>query len=209
MKTPYTTQLSTAALSALAALAITSQTSADTHTWTGATDGDWNDAGNWDIGIPAGGDDLIFSGTSNTATNNDVGVWSVTGIQFANTTAGESFSLGGTYLNWNGTISTAAVVGEGSITDTISLELRATSTNRNFDLGADHHIDVTGRIWGPQGIRKLGDGTLTLSGANDYAGSSTVSAGTLRVESQTALGSTGNATTVADGHLGAQLHAGK
>ena len=199
MKTPYTTQLSTAALSALAALAITSQTSADTHTWTGATDGDWNDAGNWDIGIPAGGDDLIFSGTSNTATNNDVGVWSVTGIQFANTTAGESFSLGGTYLNWNGTISTAAVVGEGSITDTISLELRATSTNRNFDLGADHHIDVTGRIWGPQGIRKLGDGTLTLSGANDYAGSSTVSAGTLRVESQTALGSTGNATTVADG----------
>ena len=173
---------------------------AATLNWTGTTDGDWNDASNWGgSGSPAGGDDLIFSGTSNTATNNDVGVWSVTGIQFSNTTAGESFSLGGTYLNWNGTISTAAVVGGGSITDTISLELRATSTNRNFDLGADHHIDVTGRIWGPQGIRKLGDGTLTLSGANDYAGSSTVSAGTLKVQSQTALGSTGNATTVADG----------
>jgi autotransporter-associated beta strand protein len=79
------------------------------------------------------------------------------------------------------------------------LELRATSTTRNFDLGADHNLDVTGRVWGPQGINKLGDGTLTLSGANDYAGSSTVSAGTLRVQSQTALGTTAAATTVADG----------
>ncbi|MGB2351934.1 MAG: beta strand repeat-containing protein, partial [Akkermansiaceae bacterium] len=173
---------------------------AATLTWTGTTDGDWNDASNWGgSGPPANGDDLIFTGTSNTITNNDVGTFSVTGIQLNNTTAGESFTLGGTYLNWNGTISTAAVVGGGSITDTISMELRATSTTRNFDLGADHHIDVTGRIWGPQGINKLGDGTLTLSGANDYAGSSTVSAGTLRVQSQTALGTTAAATTVANG----------
>ncbi|MGB2011798.1 MAG: autotransporter-associated beta strand repeat-containing protein, partial [Akkermansiaceae bacterium] len=173
---------------------------AATLTWTGTTDGDWNDASNWGgSGPPANGDDLIFTGTSNTTTNNDVGTFSVTGIQLNNTTAGESFTLGGTYLNWNGTISTAAVVGGGSITDTISMELRATSTTRNFDLGADHHIDVTGRIWGPQGINKLGDGTLTLSGANDYAGSSTVSAGTLRVQSQTALGTTAAATTVANG----------
>ena len=68
--------LSSAALITLTAFAIagTAQTSADTHTWTGATDGDWNDVGNWDIGIPAAnGDGLIFSGTSNTATNNDLG----------------------------------------------------------------------------------------------------------------------------------------
>jgi fibronectin-binding autotransporter adhesin len=181
-------------------LAFSGTAQAATLTWTGTTDGDWNDASNWGgSGPPANGDDLIFTGTSNTTTNNDVGTFSVTGIQLNNTTAGESFTLGGTYLNWNGTISTAAVVGVGSITDTISLELRATSTNRNFELGADHHIDVTGKIWGPQGIRKLGDGTLTLSGANTYSGTSTVSAGTLKVQSQTALGSTGNATTVADG----------
>ena len=113
MKTPYTTQLSTAALSALAALAITSQTSADTHTWTGATDGDWNDVGNWDIGIPATtGDDLIFSGTSNTITNNDLTGIRLNGIQFSNTTAGQSFTLGGddVILDAN-SISTAAVVG--------------------------------------------------------------------------------------------------
>jgi fibronectin-binding autotransporter adhesin len=184
---------------ALSALSI-NYSHAATETWDGDTDGNWADGTNWVNGsAPVNNDDLIFSGTSNTATTNDVGVLNVTGIQFANTTSGESFSLGGTYLNWNGTISTAAVVGGGSITDTISLELRATSTNRNFDLGADHHIDVTGKIWGPQGIRKLGDGTLTLSGANTYSGTSTVSAGTLKVQSQTALGSTGNATTVADG----------
>jgi autotransporter-associated beta strand protein len=179
---------------------IASSAHATTLTWDGDTDGNWADGTNWVNGsAPVNNDDLIFSGTSNTATTNDVGVLNVTGIQFANTTSGESFSLGGDYLNWNGTISTAAVVGGGSITDTISLRLRATSTTRNFDLGTDHHIDVTGEIWGPQGIRKLGDGTLTLSGANTYSGTSTVSAGTLKVQSQTALGSTGNATTVADG----------
>lgn len=203
MKTPYTKKTHTFGISAAlaaAAFMIASSAHATTLTWDGDTDGNWADGTNWVNGsAPVNNDDLIFSGTSNTATTNDVGVWNVTGIQFANTTSGESFSLGGDYLNWNGTISTAAVVGGGSITDTISLRLRATSTTRNFDLGTDHHIDVTGEIWGPQGIRKLGDGTLTLSGANTYSGTSTVSAGTLKVQSQTALGSTGNATTVADG----------
>ena len=192
-----TTLACAAAISLLAPASI----HAATLTWTGTTDGDWNDASNWGgSGPPAEGDAMIFTGTSNSATNNDVGTFGVTGIQFNNTTAGESFTLGGTYLNWYGTISTADVVGGGSITDTISLDLRVTGNTRNFDLGADHHIDVTGKIWGPQGIRKLGDGTLTLSGANTYYGNATtISAGVLRVENDSALGNTVNGTTVESG----------
>ena len=114
---------------------------------------------------------------------------------------GQVSSLGGDGIILNGNITTAAVVGDGSITDTISMELRPTSTFRTFDLGADHNVHVTGRIHGPQGIHKQGDGTLTLSGANDYynTAATTVGGGTLRVQSRTALGTTAGATTVADG----------
>ena len=193
--------LACAALLALP-LAFSGTAQAATLTWTGTTDGDWNDASNWGgSGPPASGDNLIFTGTSNTATSNDIPSPNIAGIQFTNTTNGASFSLGGDGIILNGNITTAAVVGDGSITDTISMELRPTSTFRTFDLGADHNVHVTGRIHGPQGIHKQGDGTLTLSGANDYynTAATTVGGGTLRVQSRTALGTTAGATTVANG----------
>ena len=171
-----------AALITLTAFAIagTAQTSADTHTWTGGIDGDWNDAGNWDNGIPVNFDNLIFSGTSNTATNNDIG-GSFSNIQFSNTTAGQSFSLGGNDMNLYGTVSTADVVGGGTIEDTISLRLRTTAGTRTFNLGTDHNLTINGQIFGPQGIIKSGDGKLTLSAANIYGGSTTINGGTLAI----------------------------
>lgn len=160
-------------------IAGTAQTSANDYTWTGGVDGDWNDAGNWDIGIPGNYQhNLIFSGTSNTATNNDIG-GSFGKITFSNTTAGQSFSLGGVGLNLYGTVSTAAVVGGGTIEDTISLSLRTTGGTRTFNLGTDHNLTINGVIWGPQGIIKSGDGKLTLSAVNSYGGSTTINGGTL------------------------------
>ena len=128
---------SSAVMVAITAFAIagTTQTSANNYNWTGGFDGDWNDAGNWDIGIPGNYQhNLIFSGTSNTATNNDIG-GSFGRITFNNTTAGQSFSLSGNQLNLYGTVSTAAVVGGGTIEDTISLNLRTTAGTRTFNLG--------------------------------------------------------------------------
>ncbi|WP_435009178.1 autotransporter-associated beta strand repeat-containing protein [Tundrisphaera lichenicola] len=49
------------------------------------------------------------------------------------------------------------------------------------------------------GIAKSGVGTLGLSGANTYAGDTTVNAGAIQVESDTALGTTAGGTTVASG----------
>jgi len=170
-----------AALITLTAFAIagTAQTSANDYNWTGGIDGDWNDAGNWDIGIPGNfNHNLIFSGTTNTATNNDI-TNSFGNITLSNTTAGQSFSLGGNQLNLYGTVSTAAVVGGGTIEDTISLNLRTTAGTRTFNMGTDHNLTVSGVITGPQGIIKTGDGRLTLTAVNNHGGSATINGGTL------------------------------
>jgi len=46
---------------------------ADIHTWTGnGTSGDWSDANNWDLGVPATGDDVIF-GNGDTINLSNVG----------------------------------------------------------------------------------------------------------------------------------------
>ena len=54
-----------------------------TVTWTGATDGDWNTAGNWDSvlgGVPQAGDDVIFNASSSDVTISS----SVASITYAN-----------------------------------------------------------------------------------------------------------------------------
>ncbi|NWL78815.1 hypothetical protein DM872_18380 [Pseudomonas taiwanensis] len=55
-------------------------------------------------------------------------------------------------------------------------------------------LTLSGPLSGVGGLTKEGAGTLTLSGANTYGGSTTISAGTLMVN-----GSTASATTVASG----------
>lgn len=61
-------------------------------------------------------------------------------------------------------------------------------------------IDFAGGISGTGDLTKLGSGTLTLSGLNaNYAGAIEVAAGTLNVQSDTALGSSTGGTIVASG----------
>jgi autotransporter-associated beta strand protein/T5SS/PEP-CTERM-associated repeat protein len=57
----------------------------------------------------------------------------------------------------------------------------------------------TGIFSGLGSLTKEGTGTLSLGGANSYAGTTTVNAGTLNVSSTTALGTTAAGTTVASG----------
>ena len=53
-----------------------------------------------------------------------------------------------------------------------------------------------GGIGGSGGIAKSGAGTLTLTAANTYSGSTSVTAGVLNIQNATALGGTAAGTTV-------------
>ena len=83
-----------------------------------------------------------------------------------------------------------------------------TTTGHNLNLSAvtGGTVTISGVIADPASltgakgaITKTGDGTVVLSGSNTYAGTTTVSAGVLRLQNSTALGGTAGGTTVSNG----------
>ncbi|HLX63441.1 MAG TPA: autotransporter-associated beta strand repeat-containing protein [Planctomycetota bacterium] len=87
-----------------------------------------------------------------------------------------------------GTGSATGTLGSGAVTDNGTLK---------FNLSAN--VTVANAIGGTGGVQQLGSGTLTLSGANSYAGATTVLSCVLQLGSATALGDISGATTVLDG----------
>ena len=72
------------------------------------------------------------------------------------------------------------------------------SANRVLTLNAGA-LTEAGIIGGNFSLGTQGNGTLVLSGANTYTGTTTVSQGNLNIQNATALGATGNGTTVLNG----------
>lgn len=72
------------------------------------------------------------------------------------------------------------VVADGGVSTTFSGILTDTTNNLNL-------------------VKNAGTGTLTLSGANSYDGTTTISTGVLNIQNATALGTTTSGTTVASG----------
>ncbi|NBS04559.1 MAG: hypothetical protein EBS64_04950 [Verrucomicrobia bacterium] len=78
---------------------------------------------------------------------------------------------------------------------------------RNFDIAlstnaAGQELTVSAKLSDALtggGVTKSGSGTLVLSGANDYAGTTTVNAGAITVSNALSLGASGSGTEVKDG----------
>src|SRR5213075_3023624 len=88
--------------------------------------------------------------------------------------------------------------------------LRATasfSSARPFVMGTgggtidtnSNDLALSGVVSGAGSLTKSGAGTLTLSGANTYSGLTTISAGVLNIQNNTALGTTAAGTSVTSG----------
>ena len=97
------------------------------------------------------------------------------------TLGGGTLSIGGTETFGNNGVTLTA-----STTSTVSPTTGITAT-------------VIGNVTGSGNISKSGSGQLNLSGNNDYSGTTTVTAGSLEVQSANALGSTAAGTTVNNG----------
>lgn len=116
-----------------------------------------------------------------------------------NTTTYTVASSGGAILTMNNSGSPAQINETGSRTDTFSTNITLAD---NLAASVDGSLTISGIIsesGGAKTLSKSGAGTLTLSNANTYSGTTTISAGTIAISSNNALGATGtgNTTTIA------------
>ena len=204
MKPRHTTRLSFPLAAALAALLAApsahaaspytwTQNSAATQTWT--TTGNWNSS-NADLGPGTTTDVLNFfanTTTALTAGNNAItgsvpaltmNVLTLNGLGAA-TTGATNVTIGTSAATWtlDGTTPTVnlnGLKGTQGLNYTVAVKLALAQDTTAFTGNGTAGFTFSGLISGVgKAITKSGTSTLTLSGANTYTGSTTVSAGTL------------------------------
>jgi probable HAF family extracellular repeat protein/autotransporter-associated beta strand protein len=188
-----------------------------TLTWTGAgADNLWSDQANWSGGqTPIPGDTLVFGpGASQLSTNDDLDPnTSFAAIQFK----GAGYTVSGNPLDVAGKIDASAATGANTLSNNVTLRANASiavgGSSTSLTLGgsinnAGHNIQVTGTggavnlagaISGSGNLADANSGTVTLAAGNTYSGRTILTAGTLQLGSNTALGS--GALTIKGGIL--------
>ena len=110
---------------------------------------------------------------------------------------GTTFAAEGLTINGDGVASAGALrntAGANTWTGTVAL---GTAGSNSIGVDAASSLNVSGVISGVTGnnLTKTGAGTLTLSGANTYAGTTTVNQGTVAISTDTNLGTAPGAAT--------------
>ena len=168
-------------------------TVASPFVWDGqGSDNNWTTGANWVGGqAPLPGSSLLFTGSAQTATDNDF----PDGTAFQSVEiAGNSFALSGDDLALTGGITVDSGVAGASVSANIALDGPVT-----FDVeaasplppgegqGEGASLTDSGVLSGAGDLTKLGSGILVLGGANSYGGNTTVGAGTLQVGNPSAI----------------------
>jgi autotransporter-associated beta strand protein len=149
---------------------------------------------------------LNDSQINRTSTRVTLGSRALMNLNGHNDTIGSLTFTGGTVQNNGaGTLSLSQTItaNVASVTANISGgRLAIAAGNRFFtvdDGPLEPDLAISAIILDFGGITKSGLGTLRLSGANTFLGAVNLNAGTIHIQSDTALGSTASRTTVADG----------
>lgn len=185
MKPNKSLRILSTSIAAFIASSLTSN--AATNTWNASIG-----SGNWDTTTTnwlspttwTNGDDAIFGGLStweslpNTPANENITI-STTGIQAGSLT----FNYNG--INVAGTSpNILTLTGAGGNITTSQL---AQSSETTWASGSSYANTISAPIAGSVGLTKLGVGALNLTGTNTYSGTTTVSAGILRLNSAGAI----------------------
>ena len=187
-------------------------------TWTGNTSVNWGDSGNWKglssnetTETPATGDELVFAGSANTTSYDNIsGLSYVKSITFdagANNFLLSGYgSVTGITVTGNGTYAGTgnALVGNNtSGNNTISLNVTFSTTAPTISQAGTGSLVLSGNVSGTSGLTKNGgSGTLVLGNAtNSYTGGTNLNAGTISVSDDHDLGNTTGNLTFAGGTL--------
>ncbi|MCE0499767.1 MAG: autotransporter-associated beta strand repeat-containing protein, partial [Methylacidiphilales bacterium] len=155
---------------------------------------------------PGGGTTVYISNSAITTapTSTVLGAnMSIAGLVIQNTVTG----LG---LNADG--NTLTITGANGITDNTNVAASfiaanvALGTNQTWTNNSVNALTVSGAVSGAGNLTTTGTGTVILSGANNYSGSTTVAGGALNVQSNSALAGTSGVTVATGGTL--QLQGG-
>jgi autotransporter-associated beta strand protein len=160
-------------------LGTTGFTSGIVRTWDGgAANANWSTAANWDgnTAAPAAGDSLVFDGASGLSTLNDLAPGRlVTGITFKS--GAGAFVISGNSITLGGNIQD-----QSTASQTIGIGL-ALDTTHEVNVISGGTLTLGGVISGSAvGLTKTGLGTLRLTAANSYTGTTTINAGTVLLD---------------------------
>ena len=191
MKHAPSSALSRASLLACASLCAVSTAHAVNGTWTGTTSpGLWSDTANWSSGT-------IADGAGSTADFNTLDLPDGLFIAALDTPR----TLGSLTVGDTDTATAGSWLVDNNVDPLNILTLSGTPTVTVNALGTAATAEISAQIAGTEGLVKAGAGTLSLSGLNTYSGTTSVNAGTLNLNSATAIGT--SSLTLAGGNLGA------
>ena len=170
-------------------------------TWTGGTNS-LNSATNWVGNVtPTSGDSFIFgsAGAGGLLLNNDLasGAFDIGGITYRAGAAAFVIGNGTAVANAGNPFALTGPVSSSSVTlQTINAPFTVAAV-QNISSIVGGGLLLAGNVSGTGGVVKSGSGTLSLTGANSYTGTTTVSSGILQVSGP--LGTVSASTVVLSG----------
>ncbi len=147
------------------------------QTWSGGgANGNWSTPANWASGVaPVTSDSLVFAGSTVANTNDFTAGTVFSGLTFS--AGAGAFTLSGNRVVLDGHVTDSATVAQQ-----VNMALGLGTAGRVFTVVTNGQLIVSKPISGIPGVVKDGPGTLTLCTTNLYAGATTISNGTLRLD---------------------------